>query len=88
MPILPWGATMLGVHLIQKTPDFIGPKQPLNPDRPWRVVAGPARFWVGRVWAQPVWKLKKSKRDENDILEFGPKLESACVWAPKAALDE
>ena len=31
-----------GGNLIQKTPDFIGPKQPLNPDRPWRVVAGPA----------------------------------------------
>jgi hypothetical protein len=31
-----------GRNLIQKTPDFIGPKQPLSPDRPWRVVAGPA----------------------------------------------
>ena len=31
-----------GGNLAQKTPDFIGPKQPLNPDRPWRVVAGPA----------------------------------------------
>ena len=40
-----------GGNLIQKTPDFIGPKQPLNPDRSWRVVAGPARFWVGRVCA-------------------------------------
>ena len=38
--------------------------------------------------AQAVWKLKESKRDENDILGFGLKLESACVWAPKAALDE
>jgi hypothetical protein len=34
--------TPSGGNLIQKTPDFIGPKQPLNPDRPWRVVAGPA----------------------------------------------
>ena len=33
--------------------------------------------------AQAVWKFKKSKRDENDILGFGLKLESACVWAPK-----
>ena len=24
----------------QKTPDFIGSKQPLKPDRPWRIVAG------------------------------------------------
>jgi len=31
-----------GVNLLQKTPDFIGPKQPLSPARPWRVVAGPA----------------------------------------------
>jgi hypothetical protein len=31
-----------------------------------------------------VGKLKKSKRDENDILGFGLKLESACVRAPKA----
>ena len=38
--------------------------------------------------AQAVWKLKKSKRDENDILGFGLKLESACVRAPKAALNE
>jgi hypothetical protein len=30
-----------GVNLIKKTPDFIGPKQPLSPARPWRVVAGP-----------------------------------------------
>jgi hypothetical protein len=31
-----------GVNLLQKTPDFIGPKQPLSPARPWRIVAGPA----------------------------------------------
>jgi hypothetical protein len=34
--------TPSGGNLIQRTPDFIGPKQPLTPDRPWRVVAGPA----------------------------------------------
>jgi hypothetical protein len=38
--------------------------------------------------AQPVWKLKNPELDENDILVFGLKLESACVWAPKAALNE
>jgi hypothetical protein len=38
--------------------------------------------------AQAVWKLKKSKRDENDILEFDFKIEWASVWAPKAALNE
>jgi hypothetical protein len=38
--------------------------------------------------AQAVWKLKKSERDENDILEFDFKIEWASVWAPKAALNE
>ena len=43
---------------------------------------------VSPEWFEAVWKLKNSKRDENDILGFDFKLEWACVWAPKAALNE
>jgi hypothetical protein len=39
-----------------------------------------AKYRSAWIWAP--------QRDENDILGFGLKLESACVWAPKAALDE
>jgi len=35
-----------------------------------------------------VWKLKKSKPDENDILGFDFKIEWTCVLAAKAALNE
>ena len=31
-----------------------------------------------KQWAEAVWKLKKSKRDENDILGFALKIEWAC----------
>jgi hypothetical protein len=38
--------------------------------------------------AQAVWKLKKSKRDENDILGFDFKIEWACGVGAESALNE
>ena len=38
--------------------------------------------------AQPVWKLKKSKRDEKDILGFDFKIEWACGGGAESALNE
>ena len=36
-------------------------------------------WWMNPQLAQAVWKLKKSKRDENDILGFDFKIEWACA---------
>ena len=42
----PRAATLFHVVLLvaatSKTPDFIGPKEALKPDRAWRIIAGPA----------------------------------------------
>jgi hypothetical protein len=32
----------------------------------------------GPLWAQPVWKLKIPKLDENDVLVFDLEIEWAC----------
>ena len=37
--------------------------------------------------AQAVWKLKKSKRDENDILGFDFKIEWACGVGSDSGLE-
>jgi hypothetical protein len=36
--------------------------------------------------AEAVWKLKKSKRDENDILGFDLKIEWACGVSAESGL--
>jgi hypothetical protein len=40
-----------------------------------------------RLMTQAVWKLKKSKRDENDILGFDFKIEWACGVGAESALN-
>ena len=39
-----------------------------------------------KQWAEAVWKLKKSKRDENDILGFDLKIEWACGVSAESGL--
>jgi hypothetical protein len=69
-----------------------GQKRRLRPSRDdirfsplTRRADGRARF---RQRAQAVWKLKKSKRDENDILGFDFKIEWACGVGAESALNE
>jgi len=42
--------------------------------------------WIGQLLAEAVWKLKKSKRDENDILGFDLKIEWACGVSAESGL--
>ena len=42
---------------------------------------------VSPEWFEAVWKLKKSKRDENDILGFDFKIEWACGVGSDSGLE-
>ena len=66
-----------GRNLIQKTPDFIGPKQPLSPDRPWRVVASQRRTAPPRCVGTRLCDLARSA---PGLLVEDPLLEGAVPW--------
>jgi hypothetical protein len=71
--------------LASETPDFIDPKQPLRPDRPWRIVAGPklspSAFHCAIVGAEEAveainrranlnhWRLANAKAEERCLVK-------------------
>ena len=52
------------------------------------LTAAENRTVSNRSFGPAVWKLKKSKRDENDILGFDFKIEWACGVGAESALNE
>ena len=59
-----------------------------EPVRAYVCLAARADIPGSPLWAQAVWKLKKSNRDENDILGFDFKIEWACGVGAESALNE